>query len=179
MLGTGPLLGQALQNAWDRPALGTVVDVVVGVVVVFVVVVFVVVIVFVVVFVVVVDVVVGGGGGGVVVIVIILVVFVFVVFVSVVFVFVVVVVVVVVVVQQRSIFSRTHAHTHLIRSVFPVDQGLMKKKNCRSVIMISTCCIVQMIMLWCLPGQPWLWSSLPPLCRSPWQRHRWRWCSGC
>ena len=23
MLGTGPLLGQALQNAWDRPALGT------------------------------------------------------------------------------------------------------------------------------------------------------------
>ena len=28
MLGTGPLLGQALQNAWDRPALGTVADVV-------------------------------------------------------------------------------------------------------------------------------------------------------
>ena len=23
MLGTGPLLGQALENAWDRPALGT------------------------------------------------------------------------------------------------------------------------------------------------------------
>ena len=23
MLGTGPLLGQVLQNSWDRPALGT------------------------------------------------------------------------------------------------------------------------------------------------------------
>ena len=33
MLGTGPLLGQALQNAWDRPALGTVVVAVVVVVV--------------------------------------------------------------------------------------------------------------------------------------------------
>ena len=53
MLGTGPLLGQAIQNAWDRPALGTVVDVVGVVVIVFVVVIIVFVVFVVVVFVVV------------------------------------------------------------------------------------------------------------------------------
>merc|ERR1712156_1294865 len=40
----------------------------------------------------------------------------------------------------------------LIRSVFPVDQGLMKKTNCNTVSMILACSFVQKIMLW---KSPW------------------------